>query len=237
MGKSLGINLMPIDYKLCSFNCVYCHYGHTDILTTDARDYLKDLPSTERVLVEIEKAMRSSVKFDYITFSGNGEPTLHPDFSEIVEGITDLRKKNCPYTKIALLSNSSGLRMKGVKESLSLIDLPIFKLDAGNTEMFKKINRPANGIDFDEINESLSQVEGIYIQTVLMRGDPCNAEDKELRTYFKKIAMIKPIEVQIYSLDRPVPNSKITRILPKELESIARLGSRETDIGFRAYYL
>ncbi len=237
LGKSLGINLMPVNYKLCSFNCVYCHYGHTDFLTLDVENYIKDLPPADTVLVKIKEAMMSSVEFNYLTFSGNGEPTLHPGFGKIVEGITSLRTKYRPDMKIALLSNSSGLHGKGVRESLSLIDLPVFKLDVGNAEMFKKINRPANGVDFDKIIEFLKQVEGICIQTVLMRGNPSNIENDELETYFEKIAVIKPIEVQMYSLDRPVPNREIKRILPEELEKIALLGSKKTGIRFKAFYL
>ena len=237
LGKSLGINLMPDNYKLCSFNCLYCHYGLTDVLSLDMKAYTKDLPSAEQVLDEVEKVMRSTLVFDYITFSGNGESTLHPDFKEIVKGIAELKNRFRPKLKIALLSNSSGLSIKGVKDSIFQIDLPVFKLDAGNEEMFKKINRPAKNIIFDNIVKSLEQLEGIYIQTVLMHGNPSNTGKNELETYFKKIAKIKPQEVQIYSLDRPVPDEKIKRVLPEEIEKIARIGSEETGVKFRAFYI
>ncbi len=237
LGQSLGVNLMPCNYKLCSYNCVYCHYGLTNVLTCNVTQYAIDIPKIEEVLDEIEKAVRSSLAFDYLTFSGNGEPTLHPDFYEIIKGIARLRDTYRPEAKIALLSNSSSLKIEGVQKALALIDLPVFKLDAGNAEMFKKINRPTKDIAFEEIVRSLVRIEKCYVQTVLMDGNPSNSVDEELCTYFDTIAHIKPTEVQIYSLDRPVPNTEIRRVVPDALEKIAKRGSKETKVPFRAFYL
>ncbi len=107
LGKSLGINLMPTSYKLCSFNCIYCHYGDTKILSRNLTPYLKDLPSPTLVKQSLEKFLHNYPKIDFITFSGNGEPTLHPQFSEIVDIIKELRDKYIPDVKLALLSNST----------------------------------------------------------------------------------------------------------------------------------
>lgn len=237
LGKSLGINLMPCDYKLCSFNCVYCHYGLTDVLSLDIQNHLKDLPRVDTILDEIEKAMRSPSEFDYLTFSGNGEPTLHPHFAEIVQGTVDLRDRYRPTVRIALLSNSSAINLEGVRTSISKIDLPVFKLDAGKKQKFKWINRPAKGVNFGKIIESLKEIEGIYVQTVLMSGNPSNVTKNDLSSYFEKIAEIGPVEVQIYSLDRPVPNQDIKRIVPDQLKKIAAAGSRETGVKIKAFYI
>ncbi len=237
LGKSLGINLMPSKYKLCSFNCVYCHYGLTDVLALDMKNYRKDVPTVEQVLDKVEEALRSTMEYDYITFSGNGEPTLHPDFNQIVKGVVDLRHKYRPHLKIALLSNSSRLYNEEVKKSISHIDVPVFKLDAGDATTFKKINRPAEDVDFRKIVTSLQPVKGIYIQTVLMAGEPSNVGEDTLETYFETIIHINPLEVQIYSLDRPVPYKDIRRVLPNELEKIARIGSKKTGVLFRAFYI
>lgn len=237
LGRSLGINLMPTTYKACSFNCVYCHYGNTDVLTTDLETCTNDLPATADVVAAVKGALMSDAKFDYLTFSGNGEPTLHPDFETIVRRIVALRDENQPALKIALLSNSSAAHRENVRRTLAFIDMPVFKLDTGNAAMFDKVNRPSSDVQFGEIVQSLSTLENIYLQTVLMYGEPSNAEERELASYFRTIARIKPQEVQIYSLDRPVPNAKIRRIPPHVLDEIAARGTRETGVPFHAYYL
>jgi wyosine [tRNA(Phe)-imidazoG37] synthetase (radical SAM superfamily) len=237
LGKSLGINIMPFHYKLCSFNCVYCHYGLTDVLTFTTTKHLSDLPKNTEVLDGVERAMRSNREFDYITFSGNGEPTLHPHFGDIVRGVLELRDKYRPGVKIALLSNSTGLKFEGVRNVLPLIDLPVFKLDAGDPTLFEKINRPARDVNFDKIITGLKQVEGIYIQTVIMDGYPSNSGKDALDAYFEMGAMVKPRMVHIYSLDRPVPNECIKKVSPERLVKIAQYGSEETGITIKPFYM
>lgn len=236
LGKSLGINLMPCGYKLCSFNCVYCHYGLTDVLDLNVNKHIHDLPNTDVVLDEIEQGMKSSLKFDYLTFSGNGEPTLHPHFSEILTAVAVLRNRYRPDVRIALLSNSSGITHEEVRMSIDKIDLPIFKLDAGSEKRFKQINRPAQGVSLEKVFESLKSIKGIYIQTVLMSGNPSNVSKQDLDNYFEKIATIEPVEVQIYSLDRPVPDKNIKRVVPAQLKQIAATGLRKTGVKITAYY-
>ena len=109
LGKSLGINLSPGEDKLCSFNCIYCHYGWTGRHTLDYSKFEDELPGVDQVVQAVKEAMQSKTKFDYVTFSGNGEPTLHPAFPEIVEKVIELRDNYRPKAKIALLTNSSGV--------------------------------------------------------------------------------------------------------------------------------
>lgn len=237
LGASLGINLMPTTYKLCSYNCIYCHYGYTDRLTLDMGKHLYDLPHLGDVLREVERAMRSSMAFDYITFSGNGEPTLHKDFAEIAAGIHEIRNRLRPDVRIALLSNATGLLVRDMRRALRYIDVPYFKVDAGTPALFQRINRPAPGVTFDQIITRLTRLRDIYIQTVFMAGEPSNVDPAALAEYFHVISRIQPREVQIYSLDRPVPDTNIQRVPPEELLRIAEQGRNETGIVYRPFYL
>lgn len=228
---------MPVDYKLCSFNCVYCHYGPTEELTLDTSDYMGDLPDTDKVIGKLREVVKSAVHFDYITFSGNGEPTLHPDFPEIVKEVVKLRDEYRPVTGIALLSNSSLLMKKEVREVINLIDLPMLKLDAGSKKICSLINGPHKEVNYEELLNALSATEGICIQTVLMKGSPSNAGSEEINQYYSKINKINPVEVHIYSLDRPVGEEGIKKVPPEELEEIADKGSNLTGVRIKPYYL
>ena len=237
LGKSLGINLMPSDFKLCSFNCVYCHYGWTRKHTLDFHGSYKDLPTVDAVVHKVEEVAKSKIPFDFLTFSGNGEPTLHPHFPELVEQVVRIKDKHRPKAKIALLSNSSGLLHEKVRGIISKIDIPVFKLDAGTEVRFKEINRPARDIDFAEIVDLLSSLPEIYIQTVLLKGTPSNVGKEDIASYFQQLSRIQPQEAHIYSIDRPVPKAQIRLVSPKRLEQIALQGQKETGIKIRPFYL
>jgi wyosine [tRNA(Phe)-imidazoG37] synthetase (radical SAM superfamily) len=236
LGKSLGINLSPARDKLCSFNCIYCHYGWTRRHRLDCREFKNDLPRAGEVVTEVEEVMQSRTEFAYITFSGNGEPTLHPDFPEIVEAVTVLRDRYRPDVRVALLSNSTGLMRQAVRESVKLIEMPVFKLDAGTEELFRRINRPAEGVHFQELIEHLVAQDRIYTQTVFIDGDPCNISEEELDAWYGHLKRIKPVEAHIYSIDRPVPDHDIQLVPPEKLEEIARRGEKQTGVKIRAFY-
>lgn len=237
LGKSLGINLMPTEYKLCSYNCVYCHYGLTEKLVVNLKNYIEDLPPFEDVVKSIEDVMKSKIEFDYITFSGNGEPTLYPNFSSLVDEVIKIRDRYRPNVKVALLSNSSGLIYAEVRESIRKIDLPVFKLDAGSEEKFNLINRPSLEVSFEKIIDLLTSLKNIFIQSVIINGTPKNTSKEEIDLYFEKLKIIKPKEVHIYSTDRPVPNTEIRRVKPDRLKEIAREGEKETGVRIKAFYL
>ena len=237
LGRSLGINLMPSRHKLCSFNCVYCHYGWTELLTSDAMAHAQDLPSVERIVQRLEVALRSALEFDYITFSGNGEPTLHPQFAVIVDQLRRLRDRFRPLAKLALLSNSTCLGRPAVRDCIAKIDLPVFKLDAGTEDTFHSINRPAKGLELAQILQWLTSIRGILLQTVLVDGAPSNVAGRELETYFEHIARIQPQEVHIYSIDRPAADPRLIRVPPQRLQGIAQRGSALTGVKFRAFWM
>jgi len=235
-GKSLGINLMPVQNKLCSFNCVYCHYGTTKRCTMNIEQYRDELPEFNDVVNELEKKLQSPLELDLITFSGNGEPTLYPRFGELVEKVAELRGEYRPEARIALLSNSTGLVYDDVVDSLDMIDLPVLKLDAGNEVTFRAVNRPSRSIKFEEIFEKLFSLDGIYIQSVFVDGQLSNISSDDLADYIDCIGRIKPQEVHLYSIDRPVPNTKISLVSPEKLGEIASRIKKETGVAARAFY-
>ncbi len=202
LGFSLGINLTPQGKKYCDFDCLYCHYGKTEYhkLNPDDDDIF---PEMENVLTEIEMALRSDVEFSYLTFSGNGEPTLYPRFKELTYEVNRLARKIRPYVKVTLLSNSSTCRRNSFIKSLEYIDLPIMKLDVGNPSLFKRINRPVEDLDFYEIVDGLVDLPNITIQSLFLEGDPDNTTDKALNDWFTCLQKIRPQHIQIYTLDRP----------------------------------
>jgi len=237
LGSSLGINLLPESYKLCSFDCVYCHFGWTQKPTIDVQESLRDVPSVDEVVEAVEEeAAKSALQFDFFTFSGNGEPTLYPQFAAVVEEIVRIRNKYRPRARIALLSNATGLTDKEVRASIADIDFPMFKLDAGTEEKFRAINRPAKGVSFVGIADALASMEGIYIQSLLIDGTPTNVTTEDLEAYFQQISKIRPKEVHIYSIDRPVPATRITLVSPERLEEIALQGKKKTGVTISAWY-
>ena len=139
--------------------------------------------------------------------------------------------------KVALLSNSTGLARESVLLSLSKIDFAVLKLDAGTDEKFWVINRPARGINFSEIMDSLCSAKELYIQTLLIEGNPSNVTEDDLKAYFQKISFIQPKEVHIYSIDRPVPNRAISLVSKDRLEEISVWDKKETGIESRPIYL
>lgn len=132
LGRSLGINLLPSAYKLCSFDCIYCDYGRTQVKALGAEG--TNIPSEQQVLKEVRQALQGLQDIDCLTFSGNGEPTLHPQFPAIVSGVRHLRDTQRPEVKLAVFSNSTTVHLPRVQECLSQLDAAIMKLDAGNAQ-------------------------------------------------------------------------------------------------------
>lgn len=234
-GRSLGVNLSPCSRKVCSFSCVYCHYGATERLTTDETAFAAELPSAELVLDVVESALQSWNEFEVITFSGNGEPTLHPDFLAIARGVAGLVERYRPTLRTVLLSNSTALARSEVRTALEYIDVPVCKLDAGTAETFIAINRPARGVRFDTVVDELTLLDDFTLQTLLIDGTPSNSSDAELDAYLRLIGWIVPNEVQLYSTDRPVAKSTVGRVPPNRLREIAAEGTRRTGIPFRVF--
>jgi wyosine [tRNA(Phe)-imidazoG37] synthetase (radical SAM superfamily) len=228
LGKSLGINILPSDRKVCVFNCVYCHYGPTCV-----GEY--KLPTPDEVESALKERLRKKEKIDYITFAGNGEPTLHPQFLEITERVKELRNRLAPGVPIALLSNSTFLGHGDVAAALTNIDLPIFKLDAGESETFNAINRPIHVIEIEPIIRNLASIKKVTIQTVFLDGRLKNYCGYPFQKWLDAMMKISPKEVQIYSPDEPIPQENIVPLELEKLREIAREASRTLTVKVMAY--
>ena len=218
LGRSLGINILPTTQKVCSFNCIYCQYGYTSRYTLKP-DPL-DLPTISDIIHAVEKALKKPRTIDNLTFSGNGEPTLHPDFPEIVKAVKELRDRFRPSAKLVLLSNASTIINPKINEIFSLIDTPMLKLDAGDEETLRKINQPVASISFHDITVEMKRIRPPVIQSVLIDGAVSNIHNESYEAWAKAVASIHPQIVHIYSTERPTPLTDVKRVSPQILIKI-----------------
>ena len=230
LGKSLGINLLSSEFKVCNFDCLYCFYGRTDFKYGP-----EHCPPMDGILKEVEATLRGDTYIDYITFSGNGTATLHPEFPAIVREVIALRDKYRPGIPVAILSNSTGLEKPEILEAFSLFDLPIMKLDAVTDTVFKRLNRPRRGIKVDDIIEKLEGMRGITIQTLFVDGEVVNYKGFELERWMKALVKIKPESVQIYTMDRNLVQMGLKRLTDDVLHRIADYASKTTGIPVKAF--
>ncbi|UCB51669.1 MAG: radical SAM protein [Candidatus Zixiibacteriota bacterium] len=223
LGSSLGVNLMPGSYKLCTFNCLYCHFGWTKVHSRDVSSCLADFPSVEQVREALEGWLsRNPNGVDYVTFSGNGEPCLHPEFDKMVEVVLQARDKYAPKAKVTILSNSTCLDDERVMSGLRRLDVRIMKLDAGSEETFQTLNRPCTTIQFQAVIENLKKLDEIIIQSVFVQGRVDNTEEGEVGQWIQRLSSIKPREVQIYSIDRPSADQGLDLVSKDRLNQIAK---------------
>lgn len=217
LGTSLGINLLSTKRKICTFNCVYCQYGWTQFRERTL-EKKKLLPGVREVLEATEKALKEiHPKPAYITFSGNGEPTLHPHFDELADGVVQLRNRFSPKSKTAILTNSTNANQSRVRKALSKLDLCIMKLDCGNEAVFKRYNRPRRRIRLKDIVVSLQLMEATTIQALFSGGSEGNYNPACLDEWIEKILLISPRHVQLYTLDRFYPSKNIRPLSKDEL--------------------
>lgn len=209
LGRSLGINILPWERKVCPFSCVYCQYGWTDC------HGIKIPPSlTVPTVGEVKKALEEALAGmedppAYITFSGNGEPTMHPDFGTMVEAVIEIRNRLACPAKTAILSNSALVSERSIRDSLDEIDVKIMKLDCGNPLVFKRYNQPCLGVDLEEITCGLAKLSEITIQTLLTAGETGNLGKKNIDEWLDRLQSIRPRTVQLYTLDRSYPDKKL----------------------------
>ena len=228
LGMSLGINLMPNDGKICSFDCLYCEAGF------NAQGPGKDgVPSRETVKKQLKRKLEEmqadGQTLDVITFSGNGEPTLHPEFKKVVEDVLMLRDRYYPDAKVSVLSNSTMAGKPAVAEALLKVDNNILKLDSALPHTFRLLNRPVSQNCLPEgVIADLMKFEGkCVVQTIMTRGEydgerVDNTTDEELDALLEAYLQIKPREVMLYSIDRKTPAENLEKVSPEELERIAQ---------------
>jgi wyosine [tRNA(Phe)-imidazoG37] synthetase (radical SAM superfamily) len=227
LGVSLGVNLLPVDTKYCTFNCVYCECGWTHEKPGGA----KNLPNREMVREKLEEKLRSmqqsGFRPDAITFAGNGEPTIHPHFPEILADTIELRDQFFPDARVSVLTNSSTLDKPEIFAALKRTGDSMLKLDAGTEEMFRLINGPRSGITLARIVEKLKAFDGqLIIQTLFLRGtvngqNIDNTAEPEISRWLEHIRAINPKYVAIYPIDRSTPADTLEKVAFEELLAIA----------------
>lgn len=227
LGRSLGVNILPKEHKFCNFDCVYCEHGE------NSEELSKiDFPSVEEIIEELllKSQMLSdrAIEIDTISFTGNGEPTLHPQFEEIVYAVKNIRDLIFPSAKIAVLNNASMLDQSSVQNALEVADYSICKLDAGDEASFLIINRPKGDIRLKNIIRNLKRnKETLIIQSLFFKGindntDIGNSSEEHLQSYFKQLEEIQPKNVMLYSLDKSSPFKDLEALKLKELKKIAQ---------------
>ena len=230
LGNSLGVNLLPVNAKFCSFNCVYCECGW------NSKGVKIELPRLGDIVPVMEKYFSENKQpLDVITFAGNGEPTINPDFPEIVAETVRLRDKYLPNVKISVLTNASNLGNEKVVSALKMIDEPILKVDTFIQSDFELINQPASGLSIATIVDNIAgNFEHPIIQTMFLRGNINgtffdNTTDESLRVYFETLKRLNPLHVMVYSIARETPLSGLQKVVPDDLEKI---GAKIRSLGF-----
>ena len=225
LGISLGINLLPPDGKVCSFDCIYCECGFNE----DHRPTLP-LPTRQEVATKLEAKLQQMVAEgqlpDVLTFAGNGEPTCHPLFAEIIDDTIRLRDQYCPKAKVSVLSNSTMIHRKAVHDALMRVDNNILKLDTVDPIYINKVDHPNGTYDVDRIIERMKAFDGhLIIQTMFMRGE-CDGEsvdntgDEYVTPWLEAVKAIQPQQVMIYTIDRETPTQGLLKATHEQLDAI-----------------
>ncbi|MBR3774005.1 MAG: radical SAM protein [Alistipes sp.] len=228
LGLSLGVNLLPVHAKLCSFDCIYCECGWN----AERRGEMR-FNTREEVRTKLEEVLQRMVGEqtppDVITFAGNGEPTMHPDFEAIIDDTIALRDRLCPSAKISVLSNATQLHREEVCRALRRVDNNILKLDSAVDETVKCINQPRQAhYTVRGVVDAMKRFEGqMILQTMFLRGEYKgvvidNTTREEVEAWLRLVEEIRPRQVMIYSLDRDTPCETLHRVAREELQEIAR---------------
>ena len=228
LGVSLGINLMPGDGKMCTFDCIYCECG----FNADFRPH-SPRPTREEVRTALEERLRdmqaNGPTPDVLTFAGNGEPTAHPHFPEIIDDTLALRDRYFPNAKVSVLSNSTFIHRQAVFDALHRIDNNILKLDTVDEDYIHALDRPTGKYSVASIIEGMKAFDGhCIIQTMFLKGsylgrDMDNTSDRYVLPWLEQVKAIAPRQVMIYTIDRETPDHDLCKVTPDELNRIAAL--------------
>lgn len=237
LGSSLGINLLPEKGKICNFDCIYCECGWN-------RDGRNDtvLPTAEKVRTDLERMLQKLsgsgfspklgevaakrteefVPVDSITFSGDGEPTLNPEFPQIIDDTLRLRDQYYPQAKVSVLSNATRVHIPKIFNALRKVDNPIMKIDAPTNELVEKINMPAPGYDLARVIEALKQFGGNFVlQTCMLRGNGFDsASPAVVKPMMDIVRLLRPREWMVYTIDRATPMQGLQKFSPQEMKAL-----------------
>ena len=226
LGLSLGVNLLPLEAKLCTFDCIYCECGWNGDNSGSRR-----FNDREQVAAALESALVAMAAEgqlpDVVTFAGNGEPTMHPDFEAIIEDTIALRDKYAPSAKISVLSNATQLHREDVVRALCRVDNNILKIDSLDEDMARLINKPCCNYSVAKVVEQLKSFEGrVIVQTMFLRGEydgkiVDNTTEPQIAAWLEAVRSIAPESVMVYSIARDTPCKTLQKVEREELEQIA----------------
>ena len=228
LGVSLGVNLLPVNKKICTFDCIYCECGfngeNASVQTKmPRREEVKN--KMEQVLTDMQNKGQAP---NVITFAGNGEPTIHKDFKGIIEDTVSLRNHYFPDARIAVLSNATLIHKPDVVAGLKMVDDNILKLDSGLEETIKVLDQPNPGFSLKQLVENLKQFEGKFIiQTMFVRGSYKNktidnTTEQDITSWLELIKKVSPQSVMIYTIERDTPIEGLTKVSVEEMNAIAQ---------------
>ena len=221
LGSSLGINLLPVNGKICTFDCIYCECGWNK----DGRDDTR-LPKAaevgEALEAKLKQLVADRIPVDSITFSGDGESTINPDFSQIIVDTLALRDQYYPKAKVSVLSNATQVHRPEIFAALRKVDNPIMKIDAPTNALVEKINKPAPGYDIDRVVEALKQFNGDFVlQTMFLKSKDFDSSSPEvLQGWMDIVRLLKPREVMAYTIDRPTPEEGLQKLTVEEMRTM-----------------
>ena len=227
LGISLGVNLLPVNVKVCSFNCIYCECGWTTCRHVEKTKLPSRVEVREKLKETLQKMASTKQLPDVITFAGNGEPTLHPEFSEIIDDTIEVRNVLAPRTRIAVLSNATTLHKKPIFNALLKVEYNIQKLDSAIQETIQLIDCPDADFNLQKTVEQLASFNGkVIIQTIFLRGNFKgqnfdNTTETEISAWLELLVKIKPARVMIYTVARDTPVNSLFKVSISELKTIA----------------
>lgn len=218
LGSSLGVNLLPVSGKLCNFDCVYCECGWN-------KDGISDrvMPKASDVAAALEDKLLSNTEpIDSITFSGNGEPTLNPEFPKIIDAVLALRDKYCPTAKVSVLSNASTLSNPAIREALRRIDNPILKIDAPFSQGVEIVNRPTFKYDIDKIIANLEAFNGDFVLQTMFLHFPQFDTKEYVGQWMDLVRRLKPRQTMVYTLDRETPEKDLEKYSSEQMRQMVQ---------------
>ena len=221
LGNSLGINLLPRHGKLCNFDCIYCECGWNRDGTGD-----RVIPSAADVRLalgaKLRECLESGTPIDSITFSGDGEPTLNPEFPRIISDTIELRDALFPMAKVSVLTNATRLSKEEIVSALKKVDNPILKLDAPSDELAARINQPVGEYHVEDVVRGMKKFDGDFVlQTMFLRSPDFDSSSAEvLQPWMEIVRSLHPREIMVYTIDRPVPASGLEKFTEEEMHTL-----------------
>ena len=221
LGSSLGVNILPSKDKLCNFDCVYCECGWN-------RDGVSDRKFP--TLAEVEEALESKIStlaadgvpVDSITFSGNGEPTVNPDFPEIIDVVLRLRDRFYPSAKVSVLSNATMLDRNEVFEALRKVDNPILKIDAPNDALVTMINKPQGSYSLENVVARMAEFKGDFVLQTMFLRSPDFDLGQTVEDWRNIVRRLKPRETMVYTIDRETPDKTLQKYTVEQMTEFVK---------------